>query len=201
MFHHFKTSFLTSTHGNLEKNWENTVNNNNSFSLFFPLSSWVVSQIWTQDVASAYCFTQPPGWIEHMILVMKFNSFAVINQTVLFAHKHTGRMRYCPRSNSVKFREHLSKVLTFFWRRTTKPLERRGRLNLQGPKWRPETSKFYTSERQHIAITVSKYTSFLLWHILQQSLHLLCLWPPLSLSLPRVGTFTHKKGILRPTVS
>lgn len=118
-------------------------------SLSFFIHSYAVSQIWSQDVASAYHSTEPSRWIEHMMLVMKLNSFPVINQTVLFAHKHTERMRYYSRSNSVKFREHSSKVLTFSQEEQQKPLEQHGWINLQGPKLRPEPSKFCTSEEDN----------------------------------------------------
>lgn len=69
---------------------------------------------WLPHGASAHCSAKPAGWIEHMILVMKLNSFPVMSQTVLFARKHTDRKTFCPRSNSVKLREHLSKGPNFY---------------------------------------------------------------------------------------
>ena len=141
-----------------------------------------MSQIWTRDVASTRCSTEPPERMEHVILVMKLNSFPVINQTVLFAHKHTERMRYCPQSNSVKRWKHLSRGSNLFRRRTTKPLERHGRINLQGPKLRPETSELGTSERQHVAITVSQRIPPLISDTFFNSLSICYVSGPLSSS-------------------
>lgn len=54
---------------------------------FIPFFSIQVND-WLPHGASAHCSAKPAGWIEHMILVMKLNSFPVMSQTVLFARKH-----------------------------------------------------------------------------------------------------------------
>lgn len=120
-----------------------------------------MGRIYTEEFLSTRSCTQPLGRTEHVILVMILNRFPVVRPAVLFAHKHRKKNEV---QSAVQFCQTLKAFIKrfkpFWGKEQQKPLERCSWTNLQGPKLRPETSKFFTSERRHVTIRVSKCIPF-----------------------------------------
>lgn len=128
-------------------------------------------------------------WTQHVSLVAGLNSFPHESDCCLFPVNTQTRWGAGLGSSSVSAEERLSKGM----KKNNKATETAG----LSPPARPtiETRNAPLHQREDAAITTSKYTSFHLWFVLQQSLHLLCLWPLLSLLRVKFSYKLQKKGV------